>query len=99
MRIFMDGPGIILTAPPAGKASRSVTGHPYYRKSRACKEVPADKLNLMRKHLLLLTFLALLFPVACKHEEKSGATGSSAQATYTCKCGATKTAPANQAPS
>jgi len=56
-------------------------------------------MNLMRKHLLLLTFLTLLFPVACKHEEKSGATGSSSQVTYACKCGATKTAPENRAPS
>lgn len=56
-------------------------------------------MSLMRKTLSLLTILFLLFPVACKHEEKSGATGSSSQVTYTCKCGKTATAPANQAPS
>ena len=56
-------------------------------------------MNFMRKTVSLLTILFLLFPVACKHEEKSGTTGTSSQVTYACKCGATKTAPANQAPS
>ena len=52
----------------------------------------------MRKLLPLLGLLALLLP-ACKGNEKSGSTGTAKQATYACKCGATKTAPESQAPS
>jgi hypothetical protein len=54
---------------------------------------------LMRKLPPLLALLALLLPVACKDGEKSGATGSAQQVEYTCKCGKTKSAPADQAPS
>jgi hypothetical protein len=53
----------------------------------------------MRKLVPLLAAVALLFPLSCKDTEKSGKTGSSQQVEYTCKCGKTKTAPADQAPS
>ena len=54
----------------------------------------------MRKLIPLLALLFLLVPLACKGSEKSGESASTAkQVTYSCKCGATKTAPETQAPS
>lgn len=53
----------------------------------------------MRKLLPLLAAFAFLLPVACKDDEKSGTTSTAPQVEFTCKCGKTKTAPADQPPS
>jgi hypothetical protein len=58
-----------------------------------------NSMDPMRKLLPLLALLALLLPAACKDTEKSGTTGTAQQVEYTCKCGKTKTAPVDQAPS
>jgi hypothetical protein len=93
---------IILTDPARGKVGAreaSVTGHSDHRKHRSTRRRATDTMQAMRKLLPLLAVVALMFPVACKDTEKSGSTGAAQQVEYTCRCGKTKTAPANQAPS
>jgi hypothetical protein len=61
---------------------------------------PTDKMMDMRTLACLVALAALLSLGGCKNAEKTEAAQSkAAEATYTCACGKTKTAPASQAPS